>query len=147
MKKTSIMFALIFAVSIIISGCATTQIATNPVVSKDCGNDLACANELVANCAPGTFTEKSDRVTGLVTILEKTGNDCALKEEVALTEFAPFAKKELDKNNDGKYEINCKMPIQKDVAAVAKTLQDNSDKYCQGELLDFSNYILQQMGQ
>lgn len=142
---------VVIATAFFVSGCTSTTTTKTDnaavVAPKDCAADVACANDLVARCAPGTFIEKSDRVTGLVTILEKKGENCILKEEVALTEFAPFANKALDKNNDGKYEINCEMPIQKDVASISKTLADNSEKYCNGELIEFGKYILQQMGQ
>jgi len=156
MKKTVILMTLVIGTAFFVSGCTTSENKTTTNGPKDCGADITCANELVANCYPGTFTEKADRVTGLVTIIEKSEGLCVLKEEVALSEFGPFAKKEFDANNDGKYSVNCKLPPTKDVATLVATIKKSTEEIanppegdaepvCEGELLEFGNFILQSL--
>jgi len=149
MQKKLLTLVLLLGVGFLATACVKKETAslkdtakeTPKVQPKDCGTDAACADELVAKCNPGTFSAKQDRITGTVTILEKKGSNCLIKEEVPLTQFSILAVKSYDKNNDGKYELNCETPIFKNYAELATALQGKVATYCKGELLDYTKYL------
>jgi hypothetical protein len=112
---------------------------------KACGEDLACGNELLAACNPGSFStmDGGSKVTVNITgsIYGKSGGQaktietCIISSALNTVDMAGFIDK-YDLNKDGLVDMECKLPATvKDFAALTAYVKTPAGiATCTGEM-------------
>lgn len=94
---------------------------------------------LLAACAPGKFTGKSERLTIDVEVLgPASGGGCEINASLAIPQFAGFGEPEkYDANKDGELSTECTVPTgTSNFNALTEFLQNNNTA-CAGEYMDY----------
>lgn len=130
----------IFAALILVAGAgcstSTTPTAEKPAVPKECGDDLACGNALLAACAPGTFTAMDDRTKVYVTVSAKNASGCPVMSAIDANIMGEFTTK-YDTDANGKIDLLCNLPSSvKDFAALSQWVKDDKNTAnCTGDMM------------
>lgn len=106
-----------------------------------CGADITCGNALLAACKPGSFVGKSSQQDVNVTVVERAEAGCNIISSLTMAQLGVFAKPAFDKNNDGKLEMACEVPLGMDFEQLTTWLQGAGLNECEGELREFTDSL------